>query len=177
MRETTVKQVMPYWPGKQLHSDDFSELWVKIGKNPDAYTLEELNKFRDKHSATIKLSAVLSSLKSLLPGQSFFTVWYIPTVAVKDVMEEIGRIHHELYIVEHVQMIVLENKLLYLSDSTHKVHIHINYSLIPRPSLPALNVARKKQEEGLVCDVTLYMSLFNERGRGLPQTYKSPTST
>ena len=32
--------------------------------------------------------------------------------------------------------------------------IHENLSLVPRPSLPAFNVARKKREEDLVCNVT-----------------------
>ena len=120
MRETTVGEVMPYWPGKQLHSDDFTELWVKIEKNPNEYTLEELNKFRDKHSATIKLSAVLSSIKSLLPGQSFFAIWQIPTVAVNDVVEKISSAEYNTFCeIEDIMMIILDNKLLYLS---HKVY-------------------------------------------------------
>ena len=124
MRETTVQEVMPYWPGtcKLLDSNDFLELWIKIEKNPDTYTLEELNNFRDKYCATIKLSAVLSSLRSILPGKSFFAVWQVPTVAVNNITERIGQTDHNFYKTEHIQMILLDNKLLYLS---HEVCAHM----------------------------------------------------
>ena len=48
-------------------------------------------------------------------------------------------------------------------------------SLVPRPSLPAFNVACKKREEGLVHDVTQYTSSLNECGRGLPQNVNRPS--
>ena len=39
-------------------------------------------------------------------------------------------------------------------------------SLVPRPSLPAFNVACKKLKEGLVHDVTADTSRISERGQG-----------
>ena len=126
MRETTVRQMMPHWPGKRLHSSDFSELWVKLEKDHSVYTLEQLNELRDKHSANINLSAVLLSVKSLLPGQSLFAVWQIPTAAVSGVMEKIGSAEcNAFYKIECAMMIILDSKLLYLSYTAHVMYICI----------------------------------------------------
>ena len=116
MRETTVGDVMPHWPGRKISSDEFSELWIKIKANPKSCTLQKLQEFRDKHCATIKLSAVLSSIKSLIPASSFFIVLLVPTATTIKVAKAI-----DFYREEQVHMVVLDNKLLYLSDSTDQV--------------------------------------------------------
>ena len=116
MHITKVDEVMPYWPGRKISSDEFSELWIKIKANPKTYTLQKLQEFRDKHCATIKLSAVLSSIKSLIPASSFFIVLLVPTPATIDVAKA-----SDFYREEQVCMVVLNNKLLYLSDSTDQV--------------------------------------------------------
>ena len=115
MRETTVAEVMPHWQGTTI-SDKFSELWIKIKANPKTYTLQKLQEFREKHCATIKLSAVLSSIKSLIPASSFFIVLLVPTATTIEVAKAI-----DFYREQQVCMVVLDNKLLYLSDSTDQV--------------------------------------------------------
>jgi hypothetical protein len=111
MRETTVGDVLPHWPGRKISSDEFFELWVKIKANPKIYTLQKLQEFRNKHSATIKLSAVLSGIKSLIPASSFFIVLLVPLATTIEVAKVI-----DFYSEEQVCMVVLDNKLLYLSD-------------------------------------------------------------
>ena len=118
MSKTTVGEVMPHWPGRKTSSSEFFELWVKIEANPETYTLQKLNEFRDKYCATIKLSAVLSSIKSLIPAGSFFAVWFVPRVAAIGVTKAV-----DFYKAEKVSMVILDNKLLYLSDSTVKVKV------------------------------------------------------
>ena len=108
---------MPHWPGRKISSDEFSELWIKIKANPKACTLQKLQEFRDKHCATIKLSAVLSSIKSLIPASSFFVVLLVPASTTVKVAKAI-----DFYREEQVCMVVLDNKLLYLSDSTDQVN-------------------------------------------------------
>ena len=124
MHETTVGDIMPYWRGRKISSEEFSELRVKIEANPETYTLQKLNELRDQHCTNIKLSAVLSSIKSLIPASSFFAVWLVPTAATTDLTKAV-----DFYKAEQVSMVVLDNKLLYLSDSTDQVKIVF---LIPR---------------------------------------------
>ena len=50
-----------------------------------------------------------------------------------------------------------------LFESTCKIETLGKSSLVPRPSLPAFNVARKKLEEGLVRDITHMMQRIDSR--------------
>ena len=126
---TKVNDVMPHWPGIKISSDGFSELWIKIKANPELYTLKELQEFRDKYCATIKLSAVLSSIKSLIPASSFFIVLLVPTATTIEVGKAIN-----FYREEQVCMVVLDNKLLYLSDSTNQVINFLGIAINPFPA-------------------------------------------
>jgi hypothetical protein len=130
MRETTVGDLMPHWPGIKVSSDEFFELWMKIEENPETYTLQKVQEFRDKHCATIKLSAALSGIKSLIPASSFFIVLLVPKAITIEVAKTI-----DFYKEEQVCMVILDNKLLYLSDSTDQVILLKALGITPRPLL------------------------------------------
>ena len=121
MSETTVSDMIKLWPGDyEKYSKHSSELWVKISKNSEKYTLKRLRDFQKKHYAQIGLSDALSILVSVAPASSFYAVWTVPTVVVNEVATAIRQVDPNFYELEHVVMIVLDNKLLYLSDSTNK---------------------------------------------------------
>lgn len=129
MRQTTIGDVICHWPGKKLRSEDFKELWMKISDNPRTYTLEKLNELRCKHCANLQLSAILSAIVNLTPAGSFFAVWAVPTPAVDEMMTAIRQVDPTFYEEEHVLMVILDEKLVYVSDSTKKVHyLFIIYS-------------------------------------------------
>ena len=124
MRETTVGEVMRYWPGKRSSSEDFKELWVKIRDNPKTYTLEKLNELRNKHCANLNFSAILSAIVNLTPAGSFYAVWSVPTAAVDEVGRGIQRLGRAFYESEHIDMIILDDQLVYLSHPTEKVKLY-----------------------------------------------------
>lgn len=121
MIATTIGDVICYWPGKKLRSEDFKELWMKISDNPKTYTLNKLNELRYKHSSNLHLSAILSAIVNLTPAGSFFAVWAVPTPAVDEMMTAIRQVDPTFYEEEHVLMVILGEKLVYLSNSTKKV--------------------------------------------------------
>ena len=51
MRETTVAEIIPHWPGSEVSSEYFQQIWSKIGRDYTKYTLEELNKIFVKNQA------------------------------------------------------------------------------------------------------------------------------
>ena len=57
--------------------------------------------------------------------------------------------------------------LLQVKKSLNPMYVQslaiVTVSLVPRPSLPAFNVTRKKQEEGLVRDATHVMQRVDSR--------------
>ena len=122
MKETTIADMIPHWPGDNVQSNHFRELITKIGKDYKTYTLEELNQFRQKLCQKIKLSEVLFNIVRLDAASSFFVTWRVPsTVTATDLMAVRGRTQ-SLYRTENVQMILLDNKLIY---SSYKVHVHV----------------------------------------------------
>ena len=129
MRETTIGDMLPHWQGKRPTSGDFRELWIKVNRDHKTYTLEKLNDLRNKHSAKIKLSAVLSGIVYLSPGGSFFAVWAIPSVAVDEVALAIRRVDPTFYETEDISMIILDSKLVYLSESTKTSECTYSYHL------------------------------------------------
>ena len=124
MKETTVGEVMRYWPGKRSSSEDFKELWVKIEDNPETYTLEKLNELRNKHCANLNFSAILSAIVNLAPAGSFYAVWSVPTVAVDEVGRGIQRLGRAFYESVNIDMIFLGDKLVYLPNPTEKVQLY-----------------------------------------------------
>ena len=124
MSETTVGKVMRYWPGKRSSSEDFKELWVKIRDNPETYTLEKLNELRNKHCANLNFSAILSAIVNLAPAGSFYAVWSVPTVAVDEVRRGIQRLGRVFYESEHIDMIILGDKLVYFLNQTKQVKLY-----------------------------------------------------
>ena len=125
MKETKVGEVMRYWPGQNSSSRDFKKLWVKIRDDPETYTLKELNELRNKHCAKLKFSAILSAIVDITPADSFYAVWSVPTMAVDDVRRGIQRLGRVFYEPEHIDMIILGDKLVYLSNQTEKVRLYV----------------------------------------------------
>lgn len=127
MSETTIDDILPHWKGVKPDSNDFNELWIKLSVDHKTYTLKELNALRNKHCAKIKLSAVLSGIVRLSPGGSFFAVWAIPSVAVNEVELAIRSVDPTFYEAEHISMIILNSKLVYLSESTKTCEYTFSY--------------------------------------------------
>ena len=127
MRETTVADIIPHWTGSQVSSEYFKEIWLKIGHDSKTYTLEKLNNFRKRVCQKIKLSEVLFNIVRLEEGESFFAVWQVPSKTINDVSKSIRSLNQSFYKTENVLMILLENKLLYLS---YEVSVHVEYCLL-----------------------------------------------
>ena len=118
MRHTQVGDLMEAkWPGRQLLSESpgFQMLWVKVKRKAKSYTLEKLNDLRIQLCADLKVSQLLSSIVSLLPSSSFFAVFAIPvTFATAKADRRVEAKNHEKYEAEGIEMIILDDMLLYL---------------------------------------------------------------
>ena len=123
MRNTTIEAVIDHWPGKRLPAEDFKKLWMKISDDMQTYTLQKLNELRRKHSCHLQLSVILSGIVDIAPAGSFFVAWAVPTWAIDEVTTAIHHVDPSFYEREHIFMIILNDKLVYLSNSTQKVCI------------------------------------------------------
>ena len=131
MRNTTVADVIDHcsWPGKCLPTEDFKKLWMKISDDTQTYTLQKLNELRRKHSCQLQLSAILSGIVDIAPAGSFLVAWAVPTWAIDEVTTAICHVNPNFYESEHIVKITLNDKVVYLSNSTQKVHMYIIFML------------------------------------------------
>ena len=60
MKETTVHQLLDYWPGQHHVPFEFAFVKKELGKNLNRYSLEELDAFRTRICSEIKLSELIS---------------------------------------------------------------------------------------------------------------------
>ena len=125
MRETTVADLMDYWPGEEHPRMNYSELKAKFGDDPRSYTLERLNNFRRKFCCKIRLSEFIFGLILLEAGESFYATWLVPSIIAPELRKAINEIDEKFYQEEHVLMISLDFELLHQSVTVSKVGIKI----------------------------------------------------
>ena len=125
MQETTVGDLMEYWPGDEQPHLNYSKLKAKFNDDPKTYTLERLNNFRWKFCSKVRLSELIFGLILLEVGESFFATWLIPTVVASDLKKAVCEMDEIFYQVENVLIISLDHEVLY-SKSTAVVKVQLN---------------------------------------------------
>ena len=125
MRETTVADLMDYWPGEEHPHMNYSDLKAKFSNDPRSYTLERLNNFRRKFCCKLRLSEFIFGLILLEAGESFYATWLVPSIVAPELRKAINEIDENFYQEEHVLMISLDFVLLYQSFTVVKVGIII----------------------------------------------------
>ena len=125
MSNTTVHEAMLYWPGDKVCHKDFSQLWIKVIPNdPSTYTLRELNDFRTQLCSKIEFSNILVNLGWIEPSSSVDVVWLVPKKIVHELSKAISKVDKSFH-KENIQMILLEEELLYLYISAKgKQYVH-----------------------------------------------------
>lgn len=122
MRETTVADLMEFWPGDEPTHLNYSKLKAKFSDDPKSYTLERLDNFRRKFCSKVRLSELIFGLILLESGESFFATWIVPTVVATELTMLLRQIEISFYKEENVLMISLDEEVLYQSnDSVTKV--------------------------------------------------------
>lgn len=145
IHETTVGNIIDYWPGDEISCESYSKLKAKLKDDPKTYTLEQLNNFRRKFCSKVRLSEIICGLVSLEPAKSFFVTWLIPTVVVPELKRSISQIDHHFCESEHIVIISIDQEQLYPLPLAN-----VTLPLIPR--LSAEHV-QKQAEESLAGDL------------------------
>ena len=119
MKNTTVGELMHFWPGDEVCPEHFSKFWAKISDDSKTYTLEKLNQLRKKLCSILRLSEVLFNLVWIEASRSFFAVWLIPNEVVSEVKESFIQITMDKN--HHILMIVLDEMLVYYSNKVSRM--------------------------------------------------------
>ena len=112
-KATTVSELIEYWPGLELPESNYSRFTAKIGGDPGAYTLEELDNFRRKFFCHLKLSDFVSvSILMLLEHtNSFIAIWLIPTTIVPELKEAFNQMDNVFCQDEHILELSVDERI------------------------------------------------------------------
>jgi hypothetical protein len=106
-RETTVADVMGIWPGNADIPLDYTILRTRFKGEPATYTLEKLDNFRRRFCSHLRLSEFIFYLIAMEPAESFFIIWYIPTIMVPDLITHMDLIEDGFYLEENILSLTL----------------------------------------------------------------------
>lgn len=117
-KETTVGELINYWPGHKvtdMEEYNYKQLIAKFDDDPKTYTLERLDTFRKKYCSLVSSEFVsVIILSSMEAASSFRAVWLIPAVLVPELLEAASKIDSTFYLEEHVLNVSLDKKSLFL---------------------------------------------------------------
>ena len=113
MKQTTIQQLIDFWPGKQQAPEKFEVLKAKIGKNASTCTLDEINALRRRFCAELQLSEVVFCLIALEESNSFIISWLVPSVLVPDLIESARKVKESLFDEINILSLRIGNQWLY----------------------------------------------------------------
>ena len=116
MKETTIKQLINYFPGQPEIPPKFSLVEAKIGQDASKCTLEQLNNIRKRYCSEVRLSEIVFHLVAVVDSNSFIvTRWLVPSVLVSHIMKSTGDIKQSLYQECKITSLTLDAMWLYIS--------------------------------------------------------------
>ena len=113
MDQTTVRQLIDYWPCKEESAPKVSKMIAKIDKDPQLCKLSELDTLRKKICICVRLSDVICAVVSVSSSQSFVVVWRLPSVLAPDMIESLSEIDKNFFRIESIDLISIDNVQVY----------------------------------------------------------------
>lgn len=116
----TVGELIKCWPVRRAHGANFTELKLKFGDDPQDYTLENLDEFRRRFYAEIRLSHFISVsiFLSVEASRSFFVMWLLPSAVASKISNAVNKIKSRFYLAHHITQVSLSEVLLYPNSTS-----------------------------------------------------------
>ena len=113
--ETTVQELIDYWPGRQDIPPHFEELKAVVYQYPKVYSLRELDNLRRNLCGETKLSEMVFILKRVGKVNSFSVSWLVASILVSELIESLSRMDESFYEKEFIYSISVNQQQLYFS--------------------------------------------------------------
>ena len=121
MKETTIKQLINYFPGQPEVPPKFSLVQAKIGMDASKCTLEQINIIRKKYCSEVKLSEIVFHLVAIIDSNSFIIWWIVPQTLFSDIMECKKVMRNRFFQKYRFTYITLDDMWLYTSEAELEV--------------------------------------------------------
>ena len=102
MKQTTIKQLIDFLPGKQEAPKNFAILKAKIGENASTCTLDKINTLRKRFCSEVQLSEVVFCLIALEDSNSFIVSWLVPSILVPDLIKSASEVKESFFDIENI---------------------------------------------------------------------------
>ena len=112
MKQTTIQQLIDFWPGQQDIPQNFTILVSKIGKNANICTLDEINRLRKQFCAEIQLSEVIFCLIALESSSSFIISWLASSFIASNMITKFN-LKDRFFNMESIKSLSIGNVWLY----------------------------------------------------------------
>ncbi|MCG8624068.1 MAG: hypothetical protein MJE68_19010 [Proteobacteria bacterium] len=134
---TTINELVDYWPGLEVPRIDYKKLRAKFADDPKSYTLEKLDWFRNRFYNKLRRSefVAVSILMLVESTNSFIVVWFIPTMAVQELLTVFCHVDNAFLQTEQILELSLDEQTLYqtsiaaecmISSSTLAAFTHVS---------------------------------------------------
>ena len=112
---TTINELVDYWPGLEVPQIDYKKLRAKFADDPKSYTLEKLDWFRNRFYNKLRRSefVAVSILMLVESTNSFIVVWFIPTMAVQELLMVFCHMDNAFLQTEQILELSLDEQTLY----------------------------------------------------------------
>ena len=117
MNQTTVQQLIDYWPCNEESMPNVSKMVANIDKDPQQCKLSELDALRKRICISMRLSDIICAIVSVCKSQSFIVVWRLPSILSQNVIECICKIGKKFFKIENIDLISIDNEQVYCSFS------------------------------------------------------------
>ena len=113
MNQTTVQQLIDYWPHENEITPNVSKVIAKINKDPRSVKLSELDSLRREICIRAKLSDVICALVSARPSESFIVVWRLPSVLAPNVIKAIRNTEQSFFVEKSINSLFVGDLQVY----------------------------------------------------------------
>ena len=141
---TTIGELIDCWPGLEVPPIDYKRLRAKFADDPKSYTLEKLDSFRNRFYSKIRRSefVTVSILMLVESTNSFIAVWFIPTVAVQELIEAISQIDRTFFQTEQILELSLGERIMY-QRSVAAEYMTLSAAMEPLSAFTHVHVSAK----------------------------------
>ena len=169
MSQTTVQQLIDYWPHEDEITPDVSKVIAKINKDPHLIKLSELDNLRREICIRARLSDVICALVSVRPSNSFTVVWRLPSVLASQVIEALKQIEQVFFYKHDIKSLFVDDLQLYSESliNTFGSVLKLQYQMVPAtishtewiasPTKKIFRLAMIKKEQGKIEDELINM--------------------
>ena len=161
LKQTTIQQLIDYWPCKEEEDPKVYEIIAKIDKDAKSCSLHELNTLRRKICVSVRLSDIISAAVSIRNSTSFIISWSLPSVLASHVITSLNEIEEDFFESEKIVSLFVGDVKVYprvtLAETLLAVAMHSEDSVVSEmEEYDLASFASELKKQYQITEVTIF---------------------